>query len=1611
MMKVLGNRNLRDRKSYRKQAGQDCAAQRAVTPPSFYFLVLLAFYCVCINANSSQLIVQAGDHNVYSKQLTKESSLVNDNQQESLSVAEASTPFATPVDTLFQYESSAALRSGNGMALINDEAFYTWYSVAQTTKLSASYSTNNGSRVTIRATSPDGNLSELYMTWNKSGLCWQPSNGATCLNYSEITYSVRANSDLGNWKFDVLFYDAFTEVNIYTKGFHIIGHTLEFAGASVITGQIDTTAKDPIKVKLVDYDGVSGVPGKPVTFTIDSANGSSLVPSYSTPPSRGTSLTVTTDIEGVAEVFVSLGSTEDSSTVTVDSGTAPINPPYFVTPPVFTANAVLLYLPDYEVSGLDPGKNAGGGGGSNSCVGNPINVITGNKFQKEFDLKGGSASPLVFTRYYNTVDLGPSAMGHGWRHSYNPSVKKISEGRGPAAILSARVTRPDGRVLKFVNVGTEWLSDADVREQLISVGRGWELHTEKDTLETYNANGRLLSIIDNKGNTETLRYRGSVLTGVFSSSNEEIAFSYDRSGNLVTVDFWASNPDPAQDQSRQWAYGYTNGNLSSVTNPDGSTRVYHYEDIYNPSSLTGITDERGIRYASWKYDLFGYATSSYHGIGAERVDVVYALDGERTVTDSLGNIAAYGAVAQLGQGLVTDTQGPTCTTGDNSLAAYNYDPVTNDKLSETIDGSTTEYGSYDASGNPGYHIEAVGTPLERRTDYTYDPRFHSKITSITVPSVRAGESKVTTMEYDDFGNLIRRTVEGFRPNGTPVSRTTTFAYNGPYGQTSEIDGSRTDVSDITTFEYYADDPALYQHQGMLLRITGPEGIVQRDNLQYNSQRQLIAETRPNGLLVTYDWEPNTDRMAAITETVGTESRTTSWTYLLTGELETFTQPDGSTLSYEYDEARRLVRIVDTLGNSIDYNLDTEGNVLNESTYDPDNLLAKSITRSFDVYNRLDVITQANESLDYDYAADGTLAKEVNGNAVETQYSYDELKHLTTTMGDAIGTDPDTAATQTDLNYDGQNNLTAVIDPLANTTTYTHDDLGDRVSRVSPDTGITTFNYDDAGNRTQVSDAKGQHFVYTYDALNRPTLIDAPGSDDDIVYHYDSCANGLGKLCSLARGANTTTYAYNGFGNVVSMDQDVQTDAALVGASLDISYDSHGRMQTIVYPGNTSITYGYDAVGNVNQLTLNRNGLITELISNVTYQAFGPLKALTLGNGLTKSIDRDLASRIIAINDPVYDAAFSYDANGNILYQSRNVGDLDTGYDALDKLTTATGPLDSYAYSYDRNANRLTDSLNGTSTNYDYEADSNRLTQTGLDPVILDANGNTTQLRSMTLDYSPDNRLIAANDSTYGYNGIGERVLKTTASKTTVYHYGLQGQLMAELNDSGQLEKAYIYLNGQPLAVLDYATDPSGVLYYSHNDHLGTPQGLTDQSGTIVWLADYSPFGLAAVNDDPDLDGNPVTFNLRFAGQYFDGESGLHYNYFRDYDPTTGRYVQSDPIGLGGGLNTYVYVMNNPSKFIDKYGLSGTCFALDTHGMLVCQNAVDLVAPEGFPGDAGGCAGGDISACARDNSVARAVGYAACFFGNLDVMSCNNLDQYYEEKNKEITECKDDHHGF
>ena len=171
-------------------------------------------------------------------------------------------------------------------------------------------------------------------------------------------------------------------------------------------------------------------------------------------------------------------------------------------------------------------------------------------------------------------------------------------------------------------------------------------------------------------------------------------------------------------------------------------------------------------------------------------------------------------------------------------------------------------------------------------------------------------------------------------------------------------------------------------------------------------------------------------------------------------------------------------------------------------------------------------------------------------------------------------------------------------------------------------------------------------------------------------------------------------------------------------------------------------------------------------------------------------------------------------------------------------------------------------------------------------------------------------------ASYYYDPFGRRLWKEVSGVRTYFNYSDEG-LIGEYDATGTEIKTYGYKPGST-----WTTDPLFMkegdnYYFYHNDHLGTPQKMTAVNGAVVWSAKYSSFGEAAVNA-----ASTVTNPLRFPGQYFDTETGLHYNWHRFYDPTLGRYLRSDPIGLEGGINLYSYVKNNPVDYIDPEGLKG-----------------------------------------------------------------------------------------
>ncbi|MFL6710081.1 MAG: RHS repeat-associated core domain-containing protein [Massilia sp.] len=222
----------------------------------------------------------------------------------------------------------------------------------------------------------------------------------------------------------------------------------------------------------------------------------------------------------------------------------------------------------------------------------------------------------------------------------------------------------------------------------------------------------------------------------------------------------------------------------------------------------------------------------------------------------------------------------------------------------------------------------------------------------------------------------------------------------------------------------------------------------------------------------------------------------------------------------------------------------------------------------------------------------------------------------------------------------------------------------------------------------------------------------------------------------------------------------------------------------------------------------------------------------------------------------------------------------------------------------------------TSTTGPYPARSN----------LYDGAGNLTSDGTVSYSYSARGRLSQISNAgvtvSYLYNGLGQRVSKQGATVPTGanhFFYDEQGKLIGEYDATGAAIEETVYLGDMPVAILKLpvAPDTQLAVFYVYSDHINTPRAITRSSdNTMVWRWDLSdPFGVGQPDESPAGAGT-FAYNPRFPGQLFDRETNNHYNYYRDYDPQTGRYVQSDPIGLEGGLNTYSYVSGSPLSFYD-----------------------------------------------------------------------------------------------
>ncbi|KAG9575752.1 hypothetical protein KCV01_g17711, partial [Aureobasidium melanogenum] len=526
-------------------------------------------------------------------------------------------------------------------------------------------------------------------------------------------------------------------------------------------------------------------------------------------------------------------------------------------------------------------------------------------------------------------------------------------------------------------------------------------------------------------------------------------------------------------------------------------------------------------------------------------------------------------------------------------------------------------------------------------------------------------------------------------------------------------------------------------------------------------------------------------------------------------------------------------------------------------------------------------------------------------------------------------------------HDSSDNVTGISDPDGLNTVYDHNGLGDLTGIHSPDTGTTTFTVDAAGNRLTRTDAKGVTTTYAYDALNRVVSASYADASLNVTYHYDeantvtgcSASAPVGRLTRIVEQAVTTTYCYDARGNVIEKRQ-------AQGGTTDTiaySYTLADRVRTETRPSGAVVTYSYDTLGQIAGLTVTPPGGVAQPVaSNVTYLPFGPIQAYTLGNGQTVTRTYDANYRVTDIVSPALELHFVRDATGNITGVSEaGAGSESYRYDPLYRLASVDDPTGQAieAYTYNKTGDRLSKTGNGLATgNYGYQPGTHWLTSIGTASRTYDANGNSTGNafagEAWGYGYNARNRLTVVQRNgvtvgTYVYNSLEQRISKTVEGATTRFAYGENSQLLTEQRESAVRD--YVWLGDIPVGVLDGETNNS--LAYVQADQLGTPRVTTSSIGTLLWRW---PYATNAFGETNPASPTGYALNLRFPGQYFDQETSKIYNVHRDYDVLTGRYLQSDPIGLAGGPTTYAYVVNNPLNGSDPHGLRVYVFSRPTH---------------------------------------------------------------------------------
>jgi RHS repeat-associated protein len=1022
-----------------------------------------------------------------------------------------------------------------------------------------------------------------------------------------------------------------------------------------------------------------------------------------------------------------------------------------------------------------------------------------------------------------------------------------------------------------------------------------------------------------------------------------LSFQYDGSGRLSTVTNTAGGV---------YTYSYDSyNNLIKVQYPDNTYVQYKYENSSYPNALTGVVDENGNRYSTWGYDPQGRANSSQNGNGASianNVTLIYNADGSADITEPTGLARHLTFVTINGKQLMVSASAPCTECHDKSKTIsyldINGNPYVSGVLYKNVtdfNGNVTKY-VIDTFGRETSRIEAYGTQNQRTITTSWNP-------VLSLPE--------DVMEYNASSQLVRNTIYCYNSSSgncsdgssigsvwtvnvaDPVNihrHVTTYTYNG--ATLTSIQGPRTDLTQTTNFNYGFGCSTGFC-TGALSDITNALGYRSQITV-YDSNAIPLKFVDPNNITTTLSYDA---RQRLKSKDVG--GHLTQYNYDLAGNLTQVTLPTGGYIQYGYDTAHRLTSITDSETDGIVYTLDAMGNVTKKQWVNSANgSVKRAVQWAYDNYNRLtkeiDGMNQTTVYSNFDGNGHAQTITDPNGNI--TNRTFDQLNRLQSVI--------DAKGGNTTYNIDSLDHIIDVTDPRGLNTHYVVDAYGDALQVSSPDTGTSSYQYDEAGDLNYKADAAGHYLNYSYDALNRLKASYGDGSSiNTSLYTYDQ--GYIGGLTGISSGAgsqalaNTASYAYDAWGNVHSKT------VTILGKSFTVnySYDANNKLTQITFPSqNQSIIYTVDPLGFVLEVDAKSGSTQYPLASQLCINYLGQICALTYGNGLRESRSYDADARLTSISTPgVQVWGMSYDSDNNLASVSNSVNvngsDYFTqafSYDALNRVNGNTPGL--LAYSYDANGSRnlkinaagvnitfTVAPINNPVCNNGTSVSSNQLLciskgQTKVYQYQYDLDGNVIADGTLNYIYDPRGRLSQVTNSahatvaSYVYDAFSQRVEKNTGgSNTTFFVYDEAGRLLADLNASGGISHVYAWMGDRPLAYFGAGgIGTSSSATYIHVDQTNTPRLLSNSSGAVGWEWPTEPFGANA----PMAFSFGSDFNLGMPGQYYDAETGKYNNGFRDYDPYAGRYIESDPIGLGGGTNTYAYVGNNPVNSIDPLGL-------------------------------------------------------------------------------------------